>query len=174
MQELLLVEEVDVRRLDDPDDSRVLTITKMLLPPLKRKTVEHTAGGGVGTVKYVLPMIEAIEPTMSVKGLDRGTLAAFGFIPGQIGAWTMAAALRDTSTNKILPVRATVRGTLAEWNPGEHSPGESLDCDHVFHEVTYYDLFVNNEEWFAWGVRPRIGRSFGVDWFGPYVNALGA
>ena len=85
-----------------------------------------------------------------------------------------AAAVRDTSTNRILPVRATVRGTLAEWNPGEHTPGESLDCDHAFHEVTYYDLFVDNREWFAWGVRPRIGRSFGVDWFGPYIAALGA
>lgn len=173
-QDLLFIEEVDVRRADDPDDTRVFTITKLALPKLTRKTAAHSAGGGTGDVNYVLPMLEAVEPAFSVKGLDPGTLAAFGFVPGSLDKWTLAGAARNTTTNRIVPVRATIRGVIAEWSPGENSPGDLADLDHSFKEVTYYDLVVDGKEWFAWGVRPRIGRSMGVDWFAPYVAALGA
>ncbi|GEP11830.1 phage major tail tube protein [Methylobacterium gnaphalii] len=173
MQDLLLVEEVDVRRLDDPEDSRVCTITKMLLPAIKLKTAEHTAGGGVGTVKYRLPMIEALEPTMSVKGLDVGTIAAAGFIPGVSGGWIFAASVRNTSTNKIVPLRATVKGVVTEYTPGEHTPGELLDVDHAFHEVTDYELVVDGEQWFKFSARGRELVMYGVDLFEQYRTALG-
>ncbi len=173
-QNLLLVETVDVRRLDDPEDSRVETITKLVLPAIKFLTAEHLGGGSTGKVKYRLPMIEALEPTFSVKGLDRGSAAGVGLVPGATGGWTMAATVRDTAANKILPLRATIRGTVCEWTPGEHTPGELLDCDHAFHEITYYELVIGTEKWIEFGVRPRILWMRGEDVFGPYVAALGA
>lgn len=174
MQDLLLLEQVDVRRTLDPEDSRVLTITKMALPKLERKSAEHTPGGGVGTVEFVLPMLNALAPTFSVKGLDRGTLRGFGFVAGRTDRWTFAGAVRNVTTNLIIPVRATIEGVIADWSPGEHTPGELIDCDHTLKEVKYYDLFVDGEELFAWGWRERIGRSGGEEWFAPYRSALGA
>lgn len=174
-QTLLLVEEVDVRRLEDPDDSRVETLTKMLFPAIKFKTIEHTGGGSTGTVDYRLPMIEKLEPTFSVKGLDRGSIKGVGLVPGSSAGWTFAAAVRDVANgNKIIPVRGTIVGTVTEYTPGEHSPGESLDCDHAIKEITSYKLEVNGDVWVDFSVRPRRLIMFGVDIFAPYVTALGA
>lgn len=173
MQDLLIMEEVDVRRADDPDDSKVLTITKFGLPKLVRKTAEHGPGGGVGSVAFVLPMLNALEPTFSVKGLDLAVVRGFGFAPGVFDKWTFAATLRNTRTNKIVSVRSTIRGVIAEWSPNEHTPGDIADCDHAFREVTYADLVIDGVEEYAWGYYERIGRSGGIDWFAPYRNALG-
>jgi P2 family phage contractile tail tube protein len=175
-QDLLLMEEVDVRRADDPtgDTSKVLTITKMALVTPERKEAEHTPGGGVGTVNFLLPMLNALEPKFSVKGIDRDAIRGFGFVPGAFDKWTFAATLRNTRTNEVIPVRSTLRGLISTWAPGEHTPGELIDCDHTLKEVTYADLVVDGEELFAWGFYERIARSGGIDWFARYRNALGA
>lgn len=173
MQDILIMEEVDVRRADDPTDSRVLTINKLAMPTLERETVEHKPGGGVGSVNFVLPMLKALQPTFSVKGLDFGTLAAFGFVPGVLDKWTFAASIRNTRTNKIIGARATIRGVISAWKPNEHTPGDVADCDHTFDEVTYGDLVIDGVEQYAWGFYERIARTGGVDWFAPYRIALG-
>lgn len=174
-QDLLLMEEVDVRRADDPtgDTSKVLTITKMGLIQPERKSVEHTPGGGMGTVEFLLPMLNALEPKFSVKGVDRDSIRKFGFIPGRHDKWTFAATMRNVITNQIVPVRSTIKGLLSTWQPGEHTPGELIDCDHVLKEVRYADLFIDGEELFLWDWQARIARSGGEDWFAPYRNALG-
>ncbi|WP_018261366.1 phage major tail tube protein [Methylobacterium sp. WSM2598] len=172
-QDILIIEEVDVRRADDGDDTRVFTLNKMALPPIKRKTAEHTAGGGIGTVNYSLPMADAIEPKFSVKGVDLDVLTKFGFSAGVNDKWTFAASLRNKRTNKLLPLRATIQGIVSEWTPGEHSPGELIDCDHAMTEVTYYELVVNNEQIFKWSFYTREWFSGGVDVFAEYRAALG-
>lgn len=174
MQDILIIEEIDVRRADDPDDTRVLTITKMGIPKLTRKNAEHTPGGGVGTVNFVLPMLDAFEPAFSTKGLDTDTLAKFGLAAGQADKWTFAATVRNTRLNKVVPLRCTIRGIVSEWSPGENTPGDLADCDLSIKEVTYVDLYIDSKELFAWGFYERIGRSGGVDWFAQYKTALGA
>ncbi|RVU13171.1 phage major tail tube protein [Methylobacterium oryzihabitans] len=173
-QDILIIEEVDVRRADDPDDTRVLTVTKVGLPEIKRKEAEHTPGGGVGSVKFLLPMADSIEPKFSVKGLDLDVLRKYGFSAGQHDKWTFAASLRNKRTNKLVSVRSTIQGIVSTWSPGEHTPGELLDCDHTLAEVTYYDLVINGEEIFAWSFYGRYWRSGGIDLFAEYRNALGA
>ncbi|BAQ50412.1 phage major tail tube protein [Methylobacterium aquaticum] len=173
-QDILIIEEVDVRRADDPDDTRVFSINKMGLPSLKRKEAEHTPGGGVGTINFLLPMADAFEPKFAVKGLDLDVLRKFGFTAGVFDKWTFAASLRNKRTNKLVPVRTTIQGIVSEWAPGEHTPGELLDCDHTLKEVRYVDLVIDGEEIFAWSFYGRFWRSGGVDLFAEYRTALGA
>ena len=175
MQDLLLVEEVDVRRLSDPEDSRVCTISKMQLPAIKLKNWEHVAGGSFGAVKYGLPIIEALEPTMSTKGLDAGTMKALGAVLPVGDAWVFVAAVRDIANDVIVPVRATIVGRLIEYNPGEHTPGsDPFDVDHAYHEVTSYELKIGGDVWFAWSRKPRVLVCYGNDIGARYVSALGA
>ena len=165
MQDLLLVEEVDVRRISDPEDSRVCTLSKMQLPAIKFKTWEHTAGGGFGVTEYMLPIIEALQPTMSTKGLDPGTMRALGAVLPVGDGWIFAAAVRDVANNKIVPVRATIVGVITEYTPGEHTPGsDPFDVDHAFKEVTSYEL----------KIEPRVLISYGNDIGSRYTSALGA
>ena len=174
MQDELLVEEVDVRRLDDPEDSRVCLLSKVQFPAIKLKTAETTPGGGALGVKRVLPIAEPLEPSYSTKGLDRGAAAAVGLIPGIYGGWTFAASVRNVENNTVLPVRATIKGTIAEYNIGEHTPGDLLDTDMVIHEVTDYELKIGNDIWFKISRKPRVLIMFGNDIFARYVSALGA
>lgn len=173
-QDILIIEEVDVRRYDDPEDTRVFTLTKMALSPIKRKRSEHTPGGGIGTVDFALPMADAMEPTFSTKGLDLDVLRKFGFTSGTNDKWTYAATVRNKKTNALIPLRATIQGIVCEWSPGEHTPGELLDCDHSLMEVKYYQLVVDNVEIFCWDFYGRIWRNGGTDIFAEYRAALGA
>ena len=175
MQNLLLMETVDVRRTDDPDDSRVHTISKFVLPTLKRKTAEHTPGGGIGTVAHTLPMVDAFEPKFSVKGLDLDVMEKLGFSAGQADKWTFAATLRDKMTRKLMPARCTIVGVVSEWAPGEHTPGELIDCDHTINEVTYVEFEVDGIHRFTWSYYGRqwlVGANK-FDIFAEYRNALG-
>jgi len=173
MQDILIIEEVDVRRADDATDSKVLTLNKMGIPKLTRKEAEHTPGGGVGSIAFLLPMLNAFEPMFAVKGLDLDILRKFGFTAGRFDKWTFAGTLRNKRTNVLVPVRMTIQGIIAEWSPGEHTPGELIDCDHTMKEVSYVDLFINGEEIFAWSFYGRFARNGGEDWFAEYRNALG-
>jgi uncharacterized protein len=172
-QDILIIEEVDVRRTDDPDDTRVFTITKMGLPELKRKNAEHTPGGGIGTVNFALPMADAFEPKFSVKGVDLDVLRKFGFTAGTNDKWTFASSLRNKKTNALLPVRVTLQGIVSQWSPGEHTPGELLDCDHTMTEVYYYKLVVGNERIFEWDFYARRWFNGDTDIFAEYRAALG-
>ena len=173
MQDILIIEQVDVRRADDPDDSKEITINKVVFPQVKMKTSDHTPGGGVGSIKFVRPQIEAPEPAFSTKGLDLQVLSEIGFVPGAFDKWEFAATLRNTRLNTVVPVRFGIRGKIAEWNPGEFSPDDLLDCDHVIHEVNYMDLYIDNKEKLVWDFYGKKFRINGVDVRGPYSKALG-
>lgn len=168
------MELVDVRRADEANDDRTETLSKFGLPMLSRKTVEHTGGGSLGTVEHVLPIINALEPKFSTKGIDLDVLRYLGLAPGVKDKWTFAATLRNKETNELFGIRCTIQGIVSEWSPNEHTPGELIDCDHVIKEVRYCDFFVGDEEIYAVSLkRPRFARSNGVDWFAPYRRALG-
>lgn len=173
MQDILIMEEVDARRTSDPDDSRVLTLTKFGLPKPTRKKVEHTPGGGVGSKNYLLPMLDAFEPTFSVKGIDIGTLQAFGFTAGSFDTWTFAATIRNKRTNKLLPFRCFIRGIVADWSPAEHTPGDLIDCDHTLAEVGMVRYELDGVLMFHWDFDARIFNPGSGDIFAEYRVALG-
>lgn len=173
-QDILIMEEVDVRRTDDPDDSRVLTITKFGLPKPVRKKADHTPGGGVGTVAFLMPMLDAFEPTFSVKGIDIDTLNKFGFAAGAHDTWTFAGTIRNKTTNRLMSFRCFICGIVADWSPGDHTPGELIDCDHTLAEVTKVQYELDGVELFHWDFYARIFNPGTGDIFAEYRNALGA
>ena len=69
-QPLYVLEAVDVRRADEPDSSRAVTLSKLALPEIKRKTSGYAPGGGVGEVNFSFPQVDAIEPKFELKGFD--------------------------------------------------------------------------------------------------------
>lgn len=173
-QPIYVFEAVDVRRADEPDSSRARTIEKLVLPSIKRKTVEFTAGGGIGTVNHVLPQIDAPEPAFAVKGLDVDVLTRFGFGAGSHDKWVFSGAVRNKSAGgRMLAFRAIIQGIVAEWAPDEFSAGEFLGCNHTIHEVTHYELILDGRELWYWDEEELEARSGGVSWFAEIRNALG-
>ncbi|WP_449255195.1 phage major tail tube protein [Bosea sp. (in: a-proteobacteria)] len=172
-QPLYVFEAVDVRRADEPDSSRARTISKLVLPGIKRKMSEHTPGGGIGSVNHVFPQIDAIEPKFSVKGIDLDVLNRFGFAAGQYDKWVFSGAVRKKQGGGMLPFRAIIEGVIAEWTPDEFAVGEILGCDHAIHEVTHYELVLDGKELWYWDEAELEGRSGGVSWFSEVRSALG-
>lgn len=172
-QPILIMEEVDVRRTSDPEDGRPLTITKFGLPKPVRKRADHTPGGGVGTKQYLLPMLDAFEPTFSVKGIDTDTLDKFGFTAGTHDTWTFAATIRNKANNKLLPFRCYIRGIIADWSPNDHTPGELIDCDHTIAEVGMVRYELDGVMKFHWDFDARIFNPGTGDIMAEYRTALG-
>jgi uncharacterized protein len=173
MQPLYLLEAVDVRRADQPDSSRALTVSKLALPAIKFMTAEHKPGGGVGAVSFVLPQIEAVEPKFELKGFDADILANIGLLDGTQNKWVFAGAVREKRTGRVLPARAVIEGIVAEWEPEEHSAGEFVGCNHVLHEVTHYEFQFDGRELWYWDFWERIARRGGNDRYAAIRTALG-
>lgn len=173
MQPLYILEAVDVRRADQPDSSRALTLAKMGIPSIKRLNAEHNPGGGVGKVNFVFPQIEPIEPKFELKGFDTDIIGSLGFAAGTQDKWVFAGAVRDKRSGRSIPARAIIQGVIAEWEPDEFSPGEFVGCNHMLHEVTHYEFHLDNQELWYWDFYEREGRSGGVSWFAAIRQALG-
>ncbi|KAI94097.1 tail tube protein [Rhodomicrobium udaipurense JA643] len=170
---LYVIEAVDVRRADETDTSRAITISKLGLPALKRLSAEHKPGGGVGGIEFVFPQIEKIEPKFEVKGIDLDALTRFGFANGVYDKWTFAGAWRDKRTGKALPARATITGIISDWESDEFSPGELVGCNHTLKEVSHYEFTLDGKEIFYWDFYEREARSGGVSWMSDVRSALG-
>lgn len=172
-QPLYILEAVDLRRADEPDSSRAISIKSLTLPGITRKSSTHSPGGGVGDVDHVFPQINAIEPKFSVAGIDRDILQKFGFAAGVHDKWVFAGAFRNKQTTKMLPVRAIIQGVIADWSTGDFSIGEIVATDYTLKEVTHYEIIVDgNEDWY-WDFYEREGRANGVSWMRDIRIALG-
>jgi phage tail tube protein FII len=172
-QPLYVFEAVDVRRADEPESSRARTINRLALAAIVRKKVEFTAGGGIGTVNYTLPMIDAPQPKFSVKGLDVDVMTRMGFAGGLHDKWVFSGAVRDKRAGKVLPFRAVIQGVVSEWTPDEFTAGDFLGCDHSIDEVTHYELTLDGKELWYWDEDEQEARSGGISWFAEIRNALG-
>jgi uncharacterized protein len=173
-QPFYVLEAVDVRRADEPDSSRALTINTVVLPALKAMSADHTPGGGVGGVKVSFPSIEALEPKFKLAGMDLDIASSMGFRVGSKDRWVFAAAMRDKQTGRVLPVRALLQGSITGWEPDEAGPGTIAGCDHTMTDVVLYELKVDGTEIFHWDWFSRIYRHGGLDLMGDVRQALGA
>lgn len=140
----------DVRRLASPDSTRRHIIGSMTVPSIKHKTTEFTAGGGFGTVNYVLPQIEALEPKFATRGPDLDAFSAVGLVVGATDTWVFAGAYIQRSGAAPVPFRAIIAGTLAEIEPGEASVGDGQDWTHSLQEVTHCELHLGGESLWTW------------------------
>jgi P2 family phage contractile tail tube protein len=170
MQPLYLLTAVDVRRAEQTDTSRAITISKLTIPAIKFVTSSHNPGGGVMGVDFTQPRIEPVEPAMELKGFDKDIFTGFGLVD----RWVFAAAVRDKKTGKAQPARAVIEGAITEWEPDEADPSEFVGCTHSFKEVTHYEFHLNGDELWYVDFWERIVRRNGVDLFADERLALGA
>ncbi|MFN3890179.1 MAG: phage major tail tube protein [Beijerinckiaceae bacterium] len=172
-QPLYVLEAVDVRRADEPESSRDVTLSKLALPEIKRKTSGYAPGGGVGEVNFSFPQVDPIEPKFELKGLDPDMLRKMGFAAGLYDKWTFAGAVRNKQGGQVLSARAIIQGVVSAWTPDEFSVGEFFGCNYLLHEVTHYEFHLDGEELWYWDFYEREGRSGGVSWFSDIRTALG-
>lgn len=171
MQPLYQLTAVDVRRATDAGTSRATLITKLAMPGLTFVGSEHSPGGGVISVKYVQPRLEAIEPKFEVKGID---LDIFGGL-GKVDRWVFAGAYREKKPGggRTVAARAIIEGAIAVWEPDESDPAELQGCNHTFAEVTHYEFILDDKELFYVDAWENVLRVNGVDMFADERRALG-
>jgi len=168
------MEAADVRRADEPDSSRALTVAKVGLPAIKYLTAESKPGGGIGAVNFVFPQTEAFEPKFELKGIpDVDIVENLGLTNGTKNKWVFAGACRDKRTGLLIPSRAIIEGIIAEWEPDEFEMGELVGCNHVIQEVTHYAFYFGDKELWYWDWWERVPRRGGKDPYADVRAALG-
>ncbi|SON55538.1 major tail tube protein [Hartmannibacter diazotrophicus] len=170
MQPLYVLQAVDVRRATVAGSSRATTVQKLVIPPIKFMNANHNPGGGVMSVDFTLPRTEPIEPTFMVKGIDTDIFDGMGFAD----EWTFAGAFRDKQSGAMVPMRAVIKGAISEWEPDESDPADFIGCNHIFKEVTHFDLTMDGKELYYIDFWERVLRVSGNDLFADIRSALGA
>jgi phage tail tube protein FII len=170
MQTIYMLSAVDVRRAETPGTSRVHTIAKLTIPPIKFATAGHNPGGGVIAVDFTLPRIEALEPKFMCKGLDTDVFGGLG----ARDRWVFAGAYTDKRTGLPVPGRAIIEGAVTQWEPDESDPVDFQGCNHALTEVTHFELTLDGKELFYIDFWERRLRRDGVDMFEGVRGALGA
>lgn len=167
-----ILEACDVRRADRPDTSRAKIIETMALPGLTRKTTDFTPGGGVGTINYAWPQLDAIEPKFGTGGLDLDVLKNYGFADGTRDKWVFAGSIRVPRKGYVA-LRAIIEGVVSAWEPDEFSVGNLMKCNHTIQEVSHYEILLDGEEIVYYDYDENDARSGGVSWFSATRRALG-
>ena len=170
MQTIYMLAAVDVRRAETPGTSRVHTIAKLTIPPIKFANAGHNPGGGVIAVDFTLPRIEALEPKFMCKGLDTDVFGGLG----ARDRWVFAGAYKDKRTGLDVPGRAIIEGAVTQWEPDESDPVDFQGCNHALTEVTHFELTLDGKELFYIDFWERQLRRDGVDMFEGVRGALGA
>ena len=140
MQPIYNLTGVDMRRADQAGSSRGTTVGKLVLPPIKFKTISQTAG--IMDVDYAIPVIEALEPKVMLNGVDLDILGGFG----EVERWTFAASWRKRPGITEIAMRVILEGVWVEWEPDDLSPGDFKGCNHVMKEITHYELTMDGKE----------------------------
>lgn len=175
MQPLYIMEAADVRRADVADNSRVLTLTRVVFGELKRKSVNLNPGGGIGEVSFLTNSLEPIECAFDTRGIDEDALAGFGF-DGTFDKWTLAGSMKNMDTGVSVPSRAIIRGIIQSVKHDDFTGaggGAMFGCAYTLAQVLHYELWLNNKELWYFDWFQRIGRANGNDWFQGTRNALG-
>lgn len=173
-QPLYVLEAVDLRRADQAGSSRALTVSKLGVPEIKRKTSAYQPGGGNAEVQFAFPILDPIFPKFELKGYDEDVLNYFGMTAGNMDRWTFAGALRQKQGGQAIPSRCVIEGVLEQFTPDEYTPGSLMGCNYQLCEVTHLEFSIDGAEIIYFDFYERVTRSGGVDRFSDVRLALGA
>jgi len=159
---------------DDTTKGEFLAIKSLKLPALKEKTKEHTPGGGIMTINYGMRLLEALEFTFKLEGINPRTMGKF-MPPGAIN-YTIRGNIRDLrdSANDLEMV-AVVKGRMTSVEMGEFSRGEGTEHDYMISDVEAYRLMLNGQEKYRFDAFLGIAGAFvdGQPMFGNAARNLG-
>lgn len=170
MQPFYMLAGVDVRLANDASDTRVLTLTKMVLPHLRLAKATHDPAGGAGAVGFVKPKVEELSPKAEIAGLDERLIGLMGVKE----AYEFAKSWQDKETGEYWAARGEIHGVLMAWEPDEAGGGAEIHkCNHEWAEVTRYSYFINERRIFDYdffAIKAYFGDN---DLFESYRRSLG-
>jgi P2 family phage contractile tail tube protein len=133
---------------DNPNNLNHLTIESITLPVMSEKTVDHAAGGAVMEIKIGMSMLEALELSFKMKGLNPSVAVKFGM--GQLVRlnYTIFGNVRDVLEDRLIPARVKVRGRMVKLDQGEFSRESGVSEDYMINEILKYEAYFDNQEKF--------------------------
>ncbi|UYO50341.1 phage major tail tube protein [Rhodopseudomonas palustris] len=134
---------------DDPTKSKHLTITELKLPNLEEVFVKHTPGGGRGSVKLGMNLLNELEPTFKLAGWDPDLLSAFGLGSKIRKIYTAYGVIRDKRTGAPLEAKAIIEARLGKIDAEAFKRGELQGHDYALNEVMHYELWFKDKRKFC-------------------------
>ncbi len=155
------------------DSAKHLNLQTLQLPTIEYATVDHAGGGASGEISVSMNMLRKLEPSFKLTGFDEDSYRLMGVGSNKIDFFTAYGELRNKRTAKGVQAKAIIRGSIGRVAPDNFDRGNLLGHDHTFHEVTYYALHVDGQEWFKWDYFTTERRVMGVDELAEQRRLLG-
>jgi phage tail tube protein FII len=171
--------EMDMANLfagdDDPANSQHLTIQEVKIPALQEKTSDHTPGGGVMGIQIGMRILEPLELTFKLKGINPTVMNRFGVSSPVRRKYTVLGNVRDLQTGRDIPLKVVAEARMIKVELDAFSRDNGMSTDYQLAEVMHYELWLDGVEkyYFSFFEGPSGARVDGVAMFGDAARNLG-
>lgn len=132
----------------NPDDLNHLRLESVKLPTLQEKTQDHTPGGAVMGLQIGMTMLEALNLTFRMKGLNPETSRRLGIGQGRRLNYTLRGNVRDVREDRNFACRVRVNGRMIKVDQSEFARESGINEDFEITEVVLYEVHFDNQEKF--------------------------
>lgn len=129
---------------DDPTNGEFITLKSLKLPALKEKTKDHTGGGAAMGIQMGMRMLEPLEFTFKLEGVNIRTMTKF--MPPDRTNYTVRGNIRDLDLLTDIPVVAVIAGRMSSVDMGEYGRDNGTETDYMISEVVRYRLTIGDVE----------------------------
>ncbi|MFN3892010.1 MAG: phage major tail tube protein [Beijerinckiaceae bacterium] len=160
---------------DQPESLNHLKLTGVQLPSLEEMTSGHTPGGSVMALDIGMTMLNALNLTFKMKGLNPESSRKLGIGQARRIDYTIRGNVRDVREDRNFAAKAVVNGRMTMVNPSEFARESGIDEDFAIKEIVRYSLFLDGSEkfYFDFFRGPAGARVDGNPIFGAQAGNLG-
>lgn len=160
---------------DQPDNLNHLTLQSVQLPTLEEVTSDHTPGGSIMGLNIGMSMLNALELTFGMKGLNPDTSRKLGVGQPRRLNYTIRGNIRDVREDRNFAGKAVVKGRMATITPSEFARESGVDESFIIKEIVGYELYLDGVErfYFDFFRGPAGARVDGVPVFSTQAGNLG-
>lgn len=133
---------------DDPENLNHLKLTGVQLPSLEEVTSQHQPGGSVMGLDIGMTMLNALNLTFKMKGLNPESSQKLGIGQARRLNYTIRGNIRDVVEDRNFAGKAVISGRMTLVNPSEFARESGIDEDFAVKEVVRYQLFLDGQEKF--------------------------
>jgi len=155
----------------DPNASNHLELEELKLPEPSIKASEHMPGGGVMAVNFSMNVLEVLEPTFKLRGMNPDRLKQFGLNTPYRHIFTAYGVVRDKRSGRATDAKAIIEAKIGKMTPDAFKRGDDFGHEYAMQEVVSYTLSIGNSEVFAVDFFTNVYRVGGIDQFSD-VNRL--
>jgi len=131
---------------EDPSKTHTLDISSVKMPMLQENSTDHKPGGGAMGIKIGMGQFEALTVSFKIKGLAPDLMTQIGVNAPRRRKYTMRGSILDLRQNVELPGLCVVEGRMLKADMSEFSQDAGVDTDYEIHEITHYELHINEQE----------------------------